>query len=285
MKNLLFNLKHLRQKIGTGVILFIGVCWPFIIEAAPKAELWARWQRHNPQDTQLVDHRLWQTFLTQYLQTSHPSGIHRMNYKAVTPQDRQLLNNYLKMLQSLPISSYNSKEQKAYWINLYNALTVQVILNHYPVTSIRDINISPGLFSRGPWDAKLAQVEGETLSLNDIEHRILRPLWKDNRIHYAANCASLGCPNLAPVPYTAENMEQLLEQGAKEYVNHPRGAVFQKETLHVSTIYLWYQDDFGGSTQGLIQHLRHYATGALAHQLQSEPEALEGDYDWQLNAP
>jgi hypothetical protein len=91
----------------------------------------------------------------------------------VAPEDRTALEAYLKNLQSLPISSYNRVEQKAYWINLYNALTVNVILSRFPVPSIRDINISPGLFVRGPWGAKLLTIEGEKMSLDDIEHRIL----------------------------------------------------------------------------------------------------------------
>ena len=120
------------------------------------------------------------------------------------------MKGYLKNLQSLPISSYNRVEQKAYWINLYNGLTVDLVLSRLPLESIRDVNISPGLFVRGPWGAKLLTVEEERLSLDDIEHRILRPIWKDNRVHYAVNCASLGCPNLQPDAFTSANTEALL---------------------------------------------------------------------------
>ncbi len=133
------------------------------------------------------------------------------------------MKNYLQSLQGISISGYNRKEQQAYWINLYNALTVDLIISRFPVASIRDINISPGLLARGPWGAKLFTVEGEKLSLDDIEHRILRPIWKDERIHYGVNCASLGCPNLQPAAYTGENTEALLDKGAKEFINHARG--------------------------------------------------------------
>jgi Protein of unknown function, DUF547 len=158
----------------------------------------------------------------------------------VAPEDRKALKSYLENLQSLQISQYNRAEQKAYWINLNNALTVEVVLSRYPVESIRDIGISPGLFSRGPWDAKLLTVEGEKLSLNDIEHRILRPIWRDARVHYAVNCASLGCPNLQPAAFTTDNTENLLERGAKEYVNHPRGVAVRNQKLRVSSIYVWF---------------------------------------------
>lgn len=94
------------------------------------------------------------------------------------------------------------------------------------------------------------------MSLDDIEHRILRPIWQDNRIHYALNCASLGCPNLAPVAYTAANTEALLERGAREYVNHPRGVSFEHGALVVSSLYLWFKADFGGGKDGIMRHIR-----------------------------
>jgi Protein of unknown function, DUF547 len=87
------------------------------------------------------------------------------------------------------------------------------------VASIRDIAISPGLFSVGPWGRKLIEVEGEPLSLDDIEHRILRPIWRDPRLHYAVNCAALGCPNLRSSAFTAANADILLETAASDYVN------------------------------------------------------------------
>src|SRR5918995_6998377 len=224
--------------------------------AAPKADLWPRWQKHDPASTKKIDHSAWERFLKKYLVAPHPSGINRVRYNAVGPDDRTAVNAYLKNLQGLPISSYNRAEQKAYWINLYNALTVDIVLSRYPVESIRDIGISPGLFSRGPWDAKLVTIEGETLSLNDIEHRILRPVWQDARVHYAVNCASLGCPNLQPAAFTAENTENLLERGAKEYVNHPRGVAVMNRKLRVSSIYVWFREDFGGNADDLMEHWR-----------------------------
>ncbi|HER63264.1 MAG TPA: DUF547 domain-containing protein, partial [Desulfobacteraceae bacterium] len=165
----------------------------------------------------------------------------------------------------------------------YNALTVQVILNHYPVKSIMDIDISPGFFSNGPWDAKLLTIKGEKVSLNDIEHRILRPIFKDNRIHYAVNCASLGCPDLQPVAYTAANTEKLLEAGARAYINSPRGARMEKGRLYVSSIYKWFRVDFGGSEDGVIKHLLQYAEDDLAESLRTYDKGLRDDYDWSLN--
>lgn len=266
------------------VTLFI-----YAAAAAPKAELWSRWQQHDPGSTQAIDHTSWDAFLRRYVNASHPSGINRVRYAAVTPADRQALQRYVDTLQTVPISTYNRHQQQAFWINLYNALTVRIVLDHYPVDSIRDIDLSSGLFgslfNKGPWDAKLLSIEGEKVSLNDIEHRILRPIWQDNRVHYAVNCASLGCPNLAPVAYTAANLEPQLDQGARAYVNHPRGAAFKKGTLYVSSIYEWFQDDFGGDRAGVVQHLRRYARQELAKKLSTYDGKLNDHYDWRLNAP
>jgi Protein of unknown function, DUF547 len=253
------------------------------IFAAPKADLWPRWEKHDPASTQSIDHNLWDRFLKKNLLAPHPSGINRVRYATIAPEDRKALKDYLKNLQSLPVSSYNRAEQRAYWINLYNAFTVDLVLSRFPVASIRDINISPGLFARGPWGAKLLIIEGEKLSLDDIEHRILRPIWKDNRVHYAVNCASLGCPNLQPAAYTSDNTEALLEKGARDYVNHPRGVAIKNGKLYVSSIYVWFQEDFGGSAEGLMEHWAKYASNTLADALQSYSGGLDHDYDWRLN--
>ena len=251
--------------------------------AAPKADLWPRWEKNDPANKQKIDHGAWDAFLKKYVVAPHPSGINRVNYSAVAPEDRAALANYVKGLEGVAVSSYSRAEQKAYWINLYNAKTVELILTRLPVKSIRDISISPGLFSIGPWGAKLTTVEGEKLALDDIEHRILRPIWKDNRIHYAVNCASLGCPNLQPAAFTAENTESLLERGAREFVNHPRGVSLQSGKLKVSSIYVWFQEDFGGSAEGLMEHWDKYTTGSLKDALKNYKGGLDHDYDWRLN--
>jgi hypothetical protein len=253
------------------------------IFGAPQSDLWPKWQKHDAASAQKIDHSAWDKLLKRYLVAPHPSGIHRVRYGSVAPEDRKALKSYLENLQSLPISAYNRAEQKAYWINLYNALTVEIVLSRYPIESIRDIGISPGLFSRGPWDAKLLSIEREKLSLNDIEHRILRPIWQDARVHYGVNCASLSCPNLQPAAFTAENTENLLERGAKEYVNHPRGVAVRNRKLRVSSIYVWFREDFGGNADDLMEHWREYADGALADALQSYSGGLEHEYDWRLN--
>jgi hypothetical protein len=264
---------------------------PFIVvlvvvalaSAAPKSELWPKWQGHDAQSQTRIDHGLWNGFLKNYLISNHPSGINRVRYVSVSPQDRKKLEEYVVMMQQIRVSSLNRREQKAFWINLYNALTVRVILDHYPVKSIRDIDISPGWFADGPWGAKLFKIEGEAISLDDIEHKILRPIWKDNRVHYAVNCASLGCPNLQPEAFTGDNTERLLEKGAREYVNHQRGAQIGKNRLKLSSIYKWFQVDFGGSEEGVMGHLLQFGEKPLTEPLGGFKGKITYDYDWRLN--
>ena len=211
------------------------------------------------------------------------NGIGVLAYGDVSKANRKLLEDYIAMLEMVPIATYSRSEQLAYWINFYNALTVRVILAYYPVESIMDIKISPGWFSPGPWGKKLVKVDKRSLSLDDIEHRILRPIWKDLRIHYAVNCASIGCPNIQKQAFTAENAEKLLDQGARAYVNHSRGAEFIRGELYVSTIYNWFIEDFGGDTRGVIAHLSRYAEPALKKRLSTVSDIAGNRYDWGLN--
>jgi Protein of unknown function, DUF547 len=142
----------------------------------------------------------------------------------------------------------------------------------------------PRIFHARAVGRETAYIEGEQLSLDDIEHRILRPIWKDNRVHYAVNCASLGCPNLQPAAYTRDNTESLLEKGAREYVNHPRGVAIKNGKLVVSSIYVWFQEDFGGSTEGLMEHWKMYANEPLADALRTYSGGVSHEYDWRLNS-
>ena len=250
--------------------------------SAPRAELWERWTAHDPLATAEIDHTAWTDFLATYVSDGN-DGVTRVAYAQVTNADTGALGTYLAQLAATPISRFNRAEQRAYWINLYNALTVKVVLDHYPVASIRDIDISPGLFADGPWGKELIEVEGEALSLNNIEHRILRPIWRDSRIHYTVNCAAIGCPNLPSVAFTAGNAEMLLEAAARAYVNHPRSSRIEDGKLVVSSIYVWFQEDFGDNDAGVIAHLKRYADRDLAAKLAAVERIGAHEYDWSLN--
>ena len=257
---------------------------PLPANAAPEPALIAGWEVSDESNSAVIDHSSWQALLDAYLKTGDPSGINRFDYGALkaNAEDRKTLSAYLKSLAGIDPRSFSRDEQMAYWINLYNALTVFVIVPRYPVDSIKDIK--SGIIDFGPWNLELFPLQGQKLTLNQIEHGILRPVWKDPRIHYAANCASLGCPNLSPEVYRSDNLERLLEQAALDYINHPRGAQVQGDELVVSSIFEWYKVDFGNTDAGVIAHLKQYARPELA-QILDNYDSFSDHYDWNLNAP
>jgi len=170
-------------------------------------------------------------------------------------------------------------EAYAYWVNLYNALTVEVILKDYPVSSIRRIG-----FPIGPWGRKLIRVNGKRLTLNNIEHDILRAAWTEPRTHYAVNCASYGCPNLLASAFTPENTEDMLQKAALDFINHPRGiSVAENGKITASTIYKWYQVDFGDTEQGVLEHVRLFANDELLAKLEGKTKIDKYEYGWELN--
>jgi hypothetical protein len=265
---------HRRSFLLTGTAATLFATNAF---AAPSAKLWDRWTRHDAGSGAKVDHSGWDALLGRYLQMGG-DGVARVDYAGVK-QDMGALEAYLATLEATPVSTLNRIEQMAFWVNLYNAVTVKVVVDHWPVKSIRDIDISPGLLSNGPWGADLTKVEGEALTLDDIEHRILRPIWKDPRIHYAVNCASIGCPNLAPKAFTAGRLESMLNAGAKAYVTHPRGVSVSNGRVTASKIYDWFEEDFGGNEAGVLAHLRQHGAKGLG----SATDISDYVYDWSLN--
>lgn len=264
------------------VVLLSGIIIYHHLTTPPTKSLWPRWQAHQTNATRTINHQAYQDFLTHYLYRD-PQGINLVHYSKVTKEDQAILANYLKEVSRIPISQYNQNEQLAYWINLYNALTIQLILTHWPVERITKLHLSPGFFSFGPWDAKLITIEGEDITLNDIEHRILRPIWQDARIHYALNCASMSCPQLQAQVFTGKNVESLMNQAAKEYINSPQGVTVNDKKLILSQIYQWYQADFGADEKAVLRHIAQFAKPKLKQQLLTNQKPIRYHYNWQVN--
>ena len=263
-------------------IALLFLVLPAISSAAPSSKLIKFWDASLESNSYQVDHSAWQQFLDDYLIGDDPYDISLFDYEAVSIEDRIALKIYIDGLAEQDPRGYARIEQKAYWINMYNALTVDLILDNYPIASITELGNK--FFSFGPWNDNVISVAGKKLSLNDIEHGILRPLFKDERIHYAANCASIGCPNLASQAFTSDNIEELLELGARGYINHIRGLEIQGDTLILSSIYKWYQVDFG-SLVDLRKHFIKYADPALAEQLKAGGiKNIQYQYNWELNS-
>ncbi len=246
---------------------------------APQA--WEIWRANNPANTTPIDHSVWDNILQTYVQRD-TAGLNRFVYSRVSDADKATLDSYIKGLTQIKITDRSPDVQLAYWINLYNAVTISLVLDHYPVKSIRDINIS-GLLSYGPWGKELVTVEGEELSLDAIEHEILRPIWKDARIHYAVNCASIGCPNLHERAFTAENVDELLTNLATDYINNPRGVNVEDGEVTVSKIYKWFAYDFGNSQENILIHLATYARPELKADLKRIGRITDSRYNWLLN--
>ena len=166
--------RTLIKIFGTAALALALMGFMFLEKAlAPNAELWPYWQVFDAKSTMVIDHGPWDRFLKTYIKKG-PDGVNRIPYGRVNKADRKGLGRYLEGLRSVPVRRLNRDEQRAFWINLYNALTVQMILQSYPLDSIKDLD--------DPWDRKLFEVEAKALSLNDIEHRILRPIWRDPRM-------------------------------------------------------------------------------------------------------
>ena len=252
--------------------------------AASTDQLWAHWSTHDPQSTVSVDHQPWQTLLSRYVVASD-DGINRVAYSDFDESSKTLLDQYLTTLSNLQPTQLNQTQQLAYWVNLYNALTVQVVLDHPKKDSIRSMG---PLLSFGPWDKAYLTIEGKPVSLNDIEHRILRPIWQDHRLHFVLNCASIGCPNLSRTAYTQENAEDSLAQAERTFLQHPRALAFHdKDVLQLSSLFDWYLEDFAEDERALLAYLaaqRPDLAEALLNFPVGSSSNIDYVYDWSLNA-
>ena len=278
-----------RNTVRSALVVLVGLSvLAGVTCSAPRPESVPFWDERDDANPEQIAHDRWQAILDVYVSPDE-TGVNLFDYAALQANaaDRERLTGYLDDLQAIDPRRLSAAEQMAYWINLYNALTVQVVLGDYPVESIREIH--EGLVPLGgPWGDVHAAVAGQELTLDDIEHRILRPIWKDPRIHYAVNCAAYGCPHLLARAFTADNLEELLEQGARDYVNHLRGVdVLDEAFAVVSSVYApdWYREDFGETDAELIAHFLQYAEPELAELLRGFDGLFEFDYDWRLNAP
>ena len=248
---------------------------------APPESTWSFWRQGDETSEARVDHDAWNQFLEEYV-VDDGSGINKVRYGAVTPESRRSLENYLKRVSALDPRALSRREQFVYWMNLYNALTVDVVLRHPDDDSIMDMG--EGVAGTGPWRDKLLEIAGQRVSLDDIEHRILRPLWRDHRIHYGVNCASLSCPSLFPLAFTADNVDALLDRAERDYVNSERGVSFDdRGQLTLSSIYDWYAGDFAPSERALLEYLSEIHESER-ERLLSYDGTVRYDYDWSLNA-
>ncbi|EGG94045.1 hypothetical protein IMCC1989_378 [gamma proteobacterium IMCC1989] len=275
----------LTQLLCFVVLFFVS----HIAISAPKKVLLQEWQASDESSVIVVDHSLWQQVLDQYVVERSQQTYVQYNLlnqvqlkQSNSNTQPSIVDQYLEYLATVNPLTLSRQEQQAYWLNLYNAATVQLIVRNYPVSSIT--KLGKGLFSFGPWNDDIVTVNQQKISLNDIEHGILRPVYDDPRIHYAVNCASFSCPNLLVTAFTGENIEALLDKGARDYINHTRAVSVKDDELVLSKIYDWFQEDFGGSEEGVISHIKQYANSGLLEQLNTiDTNKIRYAYDWKLN--
>ena len=272
-----------RAAIGGALALALAAVAPASAFAEDFIETF---ERHDDSSTKTIDHSAWTELLKTYVQPG-ADGLNRVDYAAWKASGRAALTGYITALEAVDVPTLNRNEQFAFWANLYNAKTIDIVLDAYPVESIKKIRLGGSLFSAvagGPWDGEVLNVGGHVLSLNNIEHDIMRELFENPfRAHYAVNCASVGCPNLGTEAFTGANLDTQLTAAAKAYINSPRGVTVAGGNVVASKIYSWFQEDFGDSEEGVLDHLRHYAEGDTAAQIATAKDIDDFAYDWGLN--
>ncbi|AUC16396.1 hypothetical protein BTO06_15115 [Tenacibaculum sp. SZ-18] len=216
-----------------------------------------------------------QTSIFNGILSTHVDAKGNVNYNALK-KDEATLNNYLAYLEKTsPSSSWSKNKQKAFWINAYNAYTIKLILNNYPVKSIMKIKEK----EKSPWKIPFAFVGGKPYTLDHIEHNILRKKLFDPRIHVGVNCASVSCPKLHNKAFTEANIDSELESLMKQFINDPkRNKLNKKSTIHISEIFNWFKGDF--TIKGsVVDYINKYANEPV----DADAKIHHLPYDWNLN--
>lgn len=239
------------------------------------------WERHVVGSSREVDHSPLAVLLDRHV-LKRSDGVHLFAYGDVSEAERAGLDRYIRALAGFAVDSLDRREQYAFWLNLYNALVLRLVLSRYLVLSIQDIGFGLGALGDGPFDRELVAVLGQPVSLSDIRERILWPIFKDPRLNYGLCDAAIGAPNLQPRVFTGERVDRMLDGAALDFVNHPRGARVEGDRLVLSEMYRRYRGQFGGGDAEILAHLRRYAVAPM-------PAAPRGartvryEFDWSLN--
>ncbi len=217
-----------------------------------------------------VSHERWDGLLR-----AHVTEEGKVDYKGFI-KDSVKVNEYLNLLSKNHPNNKNwsKAEQLAYWINAYNAFTIKLIMDHYPTPSIKDIK--KGIpFVNTVWDIKFIKIEDRTYDLNNIEHGIIRPVFKDPRIHAAVNCASISCPKLQNRAYTADHLNAQLDQAVRNFLNDKVRNNITSEMAQLSSIFSWYRFDFDS--------VRDFINQYSDIKITKDTKIEYLNYDWNLN--
>lgn len=223
----------------------------------------------------LVDHSAYDKLLKKHVTAQ---GLVDYNgFKA----DERAFNQYLALLsKNPPAANWSKADQMAYWINAYNAYTIRLILDHYPVQSIKDIGSKIKIpFVTTPWAAKFFSIGGEKMSLDNIEHGILRKKFDDPRIHFTLVCASISCPRLRNEAYTAAQLEKQLDDQGRDFLNNPAKNKISKSEAQLSKYFDWYKGDWQKNGQSVVKWVNRYSTTKI----DDNTKITYLDYNWNLN--
>ncbi|GAA3520966.1 DUF547 domain-containing protein [Aquimarina addita] len=214
---------------------------------------------------QAFDHSIWDRAL---LLNVSPDG--KVNYDGFMRDSSLLYSYFLELSKNPPTASWSKDETLAYWINAYNAYTIKLIIDSYPIKSIKDID--------DPWKKEFFKINGEWYSLNDLEHKILRKM-NDPRIHFAINCASFSCPIVWNQAFTGDNVDEALHTLTKNFINDPQRNKITNDTVEASKIFLWYKKDFKINGGDVADFINKYAD------IKIDKQSKKGymDYNWSLN--
>ena len=219
---------------------------------------------NNYEDKTPNIYNLWDSLLSRHVDSKG-----NVDYKAFKDQEEDLEAYLQAMAEYIPDKNWSKAKTLAFYINLYNAATVNLIIKNYPIKSIRDI--------KNPWGKKIVPQNGRVLSLGEIEHDILRKM-DDPRVHFAINCASVSCPKLNNVAYSEKNLEEQLEKVSKEFILDPTKNIISKDSVVLSKIFKWYKKDF--ETKGsVLEYLNNYLNTPIA----GDVKIAYLKYDWNLN--
>lgn len=210
----------------------------------------------------------------------HVSKDGKVDYKGFI-SDKNEFQKYLDLLSSNAPdkAKWSEDEQLAYWINVYNAFTIKLIIDNYPVKSIQDLHPKLKIpLVNTVWHKKFFQIGGKDASLDEVEHKILRKEFDEPRIHFAVNCASYSCPPLRPEAFTAEKVDKQLEEQAISFINDKRHNTIQADKVEISSIFSWFKGDFT-KNGSLIDYLNKYSKVKI----NSNAKVSHKDYDWSLN--
>ena len=260
-----------------GLSLGLMMTYSFAAHAAPAAKQVPFFNDSEELNEFMVDHSQWDELLKKYV-SDHPSGISRFDYDAVTVADKARLEDYIAMLEQLDPRQMSMYTQKPYWLNLFNASLIWQVIDSEPETSIKEIS------SRVLWRKKRLYISMQDVSLDTIEHGILRTNFDDPRIHFGITGGTLGSANILNTAYTQENVEELLEQNTRDFLNHPRGLSFDKGRPTLSTIFKWYSKDFGARADDIKAFVAKYLSDEKK-QLWNDARRFGYSYDWGLNKP